>query len=110
VRQRVGFRRDIRHHGGSTGQLVGSVKSGIECFCEYGDMLFFFDEDDADELVPQLEAPSGSRTFWTFASANTDVALSHVVTDTAIGAAKTCQVGPNERVLVDDFAAFEIVP
>lgn len=86
------------------------AESGIECFCEYGEMMFFFDPDNAAELVRQLDDPAGYGPFWTFASSNTDVVYSVVVTDTATGAPKTYQVGPDEGLLLEDFAAFETVP
>jgi hypothetical protein len=85
------------------------VRSGIECYCEYGELLFFFAED-LDELIAMLDAPSGRQDFWTFAAANTDVVKTLAVTDLEAGEVQRFQVGPTEGPIVVDTVAFLTAP
>lgn len=86
------------------------TQSGIECYCEYNEMLFFFDDAQLDVVTAMLDEPDGFGQFWVFAGANTDVVTTLVVTDTQTGDLERYPVSSAEGTLVTDTVAFETVP
>jgi hypothetical protein len=85
------------------------IRSGIECYCEYGELLFFFAED-LEDLIAMLDSQSGRQDFWAYAAANTDVVKTLAVTDLETGEMQRFQVGPTEGPIVSDAVAFLPVP
>jgi hypothetical protein len=84
-------------------------RSGIECYCDYGELLFFL-ADDLDDLIAMLDSPSGRQDFWTFAAANTNVVTTVAVTDVATGEVQRFDVGPTEGPILIDHVAFTPSP
>ena len=61
------------------GELV--AESGIECYCEYGEMLYFVEDgaDDADDYAFIKELPDDIDDFLRFQVENPDAVVSAVV-------------------------------
>ena len=85
------------------GELV--AESGIECFCEYGEMLFFLGADDAatvEALMDLTEDSAGAAEFWQFVWANPDSVAARVVSRAHTDAVMSLAVSAAEGELANE--------
>ena len=77
-------------------------QSGIECFCEYGEMLLFLDDELVDDLLDSSGGLTDVAAFWGFVRGNPDSVASRVLQRADVDPTKTIAVGPGEGVVVDE--------
>ncbi len=87
-----------------------SSRSGIECFCDYGELLFFFDDALADDLMDLPAGPAGTAAFWEFVGANPASVAGRVLQRADVDPTKTIAIGPAEGILVDEKATLAGFP